>query len=54
MKKPDAVLRELGELYDFHRELRRFRFRQGREPDQVAAPDRGTAPQRPRSPVPDR
>ncbi len=27
MKKPDVVLRELGHLYEFYRELAKFRFR---------------------------
>jgi len=33
MKKPDAVLRELGQLHDFHRELRKFRLKQRPEPN---------------------
>jgi hypothetical protein len=27
MKSPDVVFRELGELYDFYREIAKFRFK---------------------------
>ena len=52
MKKPDAVLKELGQLYDFHRELSRFRLKQKREPNKAVAPDRQTATPVPRSEAP--
>jgi len=38
MKKFDAVLRELGQLYDFRRELTEFRFKNKRKAKKVAAP----------------
>lgn len=52
MKKPDAVLRELGQLYDFQKELVKFRFRKKRESNKAVAPAPEAAPLR--SPIPDR
>jgi len=46
MKKPDAVLRELGQLYDFRKELAKFRFKGKGESNRTGAPDRETAPLR--------
>lgn len=46
MKKPDAVLRELGQLYDFRKELAKFRFKGKGKPIRAAAPDRETTPLR--------
>ena len=54
MKNPDAVLRELGQLYDFQRELAKFRFKKKPKSNRAAAPDRKTAPLVPRSAVPGR
>ena len=51
MKKPDAVLRELGQLYDFQKELSKFRFRDRQKPSEDAAADRETKPLTPRSAV---
>ena len=31
MNKPDAVLRELGQLYDFYRELKKFKVKPKRQ-----------------------
>jgi len=52
MRKPDAVLRELGQLYDFYRELAKFRFKGKGKPNRAVAPDRETTPLR--TAVPDR
>ena len=32
MKSPEAVFNELGKLYDFYKEIARFRFRKTRKP----------------------
>ncbi len=32
MKNPDTVLRELGQLYDFNKEIARFRIRKTEKP----------------------
>jgi len=37
MKKPDVVLRELGQLYDFRRELAKFHFKPKRKTGQTLA-----------------
>ena len=39
MKKPDAVLRELGQLYDFQREIAKFRLKERPRSAKAAAPD---------------
>jgi hypothetical protein len=49
MKNPDAVLRELGQLYDFQQEVARFRFRKKTKSNKAAARDRRTARLVPRS-----
>jgi hypothetical protein len=54
MRNPDAVLRELGQLYDFQKELAKFRFKMRPTSNKAAAPDRGIAPHVPRSVVPGR
>ena len=33
MKNPDTVLRELGQLYDFNKEIARFRIRKSEKPN---------------------
>jgi hypothetical protein len=52
MKNPDAVFRELGQLFDFQRQLAKFRFRKRHKSNKAAAPDRETAPPISRSSVP--
>ena len=52
MNKPDTVLRELGQLYEFYRELRKFRLKHRPEPNKVAALDRQAATPRPRPSAP--
>ena len=52
MKNPDIVLRELAQLYDFQKELAKFRFRERPKSNKAAKPDRETAPLVPRSAVP--
>jgi|GEM_PF-2431231 len=46
MKKPDVVLRELGQLYDFQKEIEKFRFREKgeTEPHGPAVPDGRASP----------
>ena len=53
MKKPDAVLRELGQLHDFYRELAKFRFK-NEQKSKAVAPDRETASLVPRPAAPGR
>ena len=35
MKNPDAVLRELGQLYDFYKEIARFRMKKSEKPNAI-------------------
>ena len=37
MKNPETVFRELGQLYDFQRELAKFRFRDKRKSNPAVA-----------------
>ena len=48
MKKVDAALRELGQLYDFEKELAKLRLRHTRPYNQAVAMVRRTAPGGPR------
>lgn len=43
MKNPDVVLREIGRLYDFQKELVKFRFRKRSRSNKAIARDRKTA-----------
>jgi len=54
MKNPDAVLRELGQLYEFQQQLAKFRFRKKPASNKAAAPNRQSAPLIHRSSVPGR
>ena len=49
MKRADDTLRELGQLYDFQKELAKFRLRPKPESNEAVAPDRRTAPPVPNS-----
>jgi hypothetical protein len=49
MRKADDTLKELGQLYDFQKELARLRLRPKPESDRAAAPDRKTASHVPHS-----
>jgi hypothetical protein len=48
MRDPDAVLRELGRLYDFQKQLAKFRFTGSPKPSKDTAPD--PSPQTPPPP----
>lgn len=44
MKSPDMVFRELAKLYDFYRELAKFRFKKGNhKPSKSMGPDARTS-----------
>jgi len=44
MKSPDAVFRELAKLYDFYRELAKFRFKkEKRKPNKGVQEDARTS-----------
>lgn len=51
MSASEFVLRELGQLYDFRKELAKFRFREGPKSDKAVARDRKATPFVPRSAV---
>jgi hypothetical protein len=54
MKSPDVVFRELGQLYDFYREIAKFRVVDKEKPSASPTRDPQPAPASPpRIPLPD-
>ena len=43
MRSPDEVFAQLAKLYDFYREISKFKFKGKQKPDKVASTDRESA-----------